>query len=597
MVGVTLIWHRHDLRVRDNVLYHGAPGPALSVYVFDPAAFARRPMTASPGWEVTRTGPHQALALLSAVAELRASLRSRGGELLVRHGDPASVLPALVLEHGVAECRWHEEPGSEEAETSARVHSALRGSRCRCVTHWGCTLYHPDDLPAPDEWATLAHPRRNHQPKRKADGVGGSHPLPHRLTAMPRVMGDWRRAVRSHTVPRATCPPIGSLSLPVPADVLEPWPLPTLNELMAPALSGEALFGLPPELIASAVDYALSAPSAPALCTVGEEAAHARLRGFVSGGTAAAAERSAADTGLDDSSKLSTPLALGCLSPRQVYEVAAAAGDGSSWLCSHMEMRDFFCYYAVAAGGALFRRDGWAPPASRKPPSAGGVAGSRKPPSAGSEAGSGGAAGGAVGGAGGTGGAAGGPGGAGVVAWRAPAQANEAWVRWATGRTGLPLVDAAMRELLRSGYTSNRARQNAASFLTKDLRIDWRAGAEWFQWLLADHDVAANFGNWAYFSGVGADPKQRHFRTVSQALKYDRDGAHSRRWLPELAGVAELEAVLRPYAHSVPDWPEPLVDPSTQLSWQDAARLEETGRLLPERACGQEMTGNTPPRA
>ena len=78
---------------------------------------------------------------------------------------------------------------------------------------------------------------------------------------------------------------------------------------------------------------------------------------------------------------------------------------------------------------------------------------------------------------------------------------------WATGRTGFPFPDAAMRQLSSSGYCSKRARQNALSLLVNDLHIDWRAGAEYFQWLLGDHDVSANWGNWQYFSGVGADPE------------------------------------------------------------------------------------------
>ena len=137
-----------------------------------------------------------------------------------------------------------------------------------------------------------------------------------------------------------------------------------------------------------------------------------------------------------------------------------------------------------------------------------------------------------------------------------------------------------MREMMQSGYCSNRVRQNAASVLTKDLGIEWRAGAEWFQWLLADHEVSANWGNWAYFAGVGADPKQRHFCTVSQAAKYDRTGAYVRRWLPELAAAGSAEAALRPFAHGIEGWPTPLVDPASQLTWQDAQRLDETGRLL-----------------
>ena len=122
----TLVWHRRDLRLDDNALYDAIQGPLLSVYVFDPALFARVPSCAQPEWDVIRTGPHATKALLRAVSELRTSLRACGGELLVRSGDPASLLPELARLHGVDEVRWLEEPGSEEACTSRRVHDSLR---------------------------------------------------------------------------------------------------------------------------------------------------------------------------------------------------------------------------------------------------------------------------------------------------------------------------------------------------------------------------------------------------------------------------------------------------------------------------------------
>ena len=75
-------------------------------------------------------------------------------------------------------------------------------------------------------------------------------------------------------------------------------------------------------------------------------------------------------------------------------------------------------------------------------------------------------------------------------------------------------------------------------------------------------------------------PLGSHFRTASQAAKYDKSGAYVRRWLPELAPCG-AEATLRPFAHGVDGWPTPLVEPASQLTWQDAQRLEETGRLLP----------------
>eukprot|EP00593_Proboscia_inermis_P014522 CAMPEP_0171325948 /NCGR_PEP_ID=MMETSP0816-20121228/117132_1 /TAXON_ID=420281 /ORGANISM="Proboscia inermis, Strain CCAP1064/1" /LENGTH=151 /DNA_ID=CAMNT_0011825261 /DNA_START=381 /DNA_END=836 /DNA_ORIENTATION=- len=146
-----------------------------------------------------------------------------------------------------------------------------------------------------------------------------------------------------------------------------------------------------------------------------------------------------------------------------------------------------------------------------------------------------------------------------------------------------------------------------ASVLCNDLRIDWRAGAEFFQLCLVDHCVGANWGNWLYFSGVGPDPKHRHFRTVSQAVRYDPDGLYVTKWLPTLKRLAALvdtdgdslegkiaigdtsvgksirkldgrnEAYFRPWDYD-PSW-NVIVDPTTQYTYQDKLRLDETGSL------------------
>ena len=164
-----------------STLYHGLSDRAvLSVYVFDPTAFSPVPSIAEPSWDVVRTGPHAAMALLVALDALRSALRAQGGELLIRHGDPASVLPQLALAHGAEEVRWHEEPGTEELDTSVRVRRALRGARRRVLTDWGCTLRHPDDLPSPEEWPALAHPRCKHQPKPRA-APRASADVPHAI--------------------------------------------------------------------------------------------------------------------------------------------------------------------------------------------------------------------------------------------------------------------------------------------------------------------------------------------------------------------------------------------------------------------------------
>jgi deoxyribodipyrimidine photo-lyase len=93
-----------------------------------------------------------------------------------------------------------------------------------------------------------------------------------------------------------------------------------------------------------------------------------------------------------------------------------------------------------------------------------------------------------------------------------------------------------MRELYFTGYMSNRGRQNVASFLAKDLNIDWRIGASWFESLLIDYDVYSNWGNWNYNAGVGGDPrKDRFFNIILQAKKYDPKAEFIKLWVPELA--------------------------------------------------------------
>lgn len=108
--------------------------------------------------------------------------------------------------------------------------------------------------------------------------------------------------------------------------------------------------------------------------------------------------------------------------------------------------------------------------------------------------------------------------------------------RFLEGTTGMGFIDAAQRELYLTGYTSNRARQNVASFLTKHLGLDWRYGAEWYESMLVDYDVSSNWANWQYVAGVGNDPRgdARIFNPVKQAFDYDSNAEFVKMWLPEL---------------------------------------------------------------
>ncbi len=134
---------------------------------------------------------------------------------------------------------------------------------------------------------------------------------------------------------------------------------------------------------------------------------------------------------------------------------------------------------------------------------------------------------------------------------------------WREGRTGYPLVDAAMRQLTEEGFMHNRARMTVASFLCKDLYVDWREGAWHFWDLLSDGEIANNAGNWQWVAGTGNDTRpNRVLNPIRQAERFDPEGHYVRRYLPELESLRG-RAIFRPWrmeGFERLDYPEPLVD-------------------------------------
>jgi deoxyribodipyrimidine photo-lyase len=190
--------------------------------------------------------------------------------------------------------------------------------------------------------------------------------------------------------------------------------------------------------------------------------------------------------GADYSSKFSAWLALGCISPRYIYEevkryeTERIANDSTYWLVFELLWRDYFRFVALKFGTRLFKVTGIKNDFQKK--------------------------------------------------WK---RDKVLFQKWVNGQTGVPLIDANMIELQQTGFMSNRGRQNVASYLTKDLGIDWTWGAAYFESLLLDYDVCSNWGNWNYVAGVGNDPREdRYFNIAKQANTYDPKGDYVRQWLP-----------------------------------------------------------------
>ncbi|WP_432093625.1 cryptochrome/photolyase family protein [Streptomyces sp. bgisy100] len=259
----------------------------------------------------------------------------------------------------------------------------------------------------------------------------------------------------------------------------------------------------------------------PGLAAGGETEGRRRLKAWTDGGIDAYADRHD-DLAGDATSRLSPYLHFGALSPVElVHRSRQAGGAGAEAFVRQLAWRDFHHQVLAARPEASYRdyrtrQDRWR---------------------------------------------------------RAPEEA----ATWREGRTGYPVVDAAMRQLSHEGWMHNRARLLAASFLAKTLYIDWRVGAQHFLDLLVDGDVANNQLNWQWVAGTGTDTRpNRVLNPLAQAKRFDPRGEYVRRWVPELAEV-DGPAVHRPWdlpaeVRDRLDYPEPVVDLGDGLARFQEAR-------------------------
>ena len=429
-----LIWFRNDLRLHDHQPLHAALQQQRVVPLFcvDPRQFAET------SFGFPKTGAYRAKFLLDSLADLRRSCRRLGSDLVIRRGYPEEVIPALAQELKATAVYWHEDVAAEELAVERSLADQLKHLNIHQQIYWGATLYHPDNLPFA-------------------------------INQIPEVFTQFRKKVEQDSAIDGSFAPPSQLP---PLPDIEVGELPTLADLglSDPTYDDRAV--LPFE--------------------GGETAGLQRLQHYVWEADCLKTYKKTRTgmVGANYSSKLSAWLALGCLSPRRVfetvqqYEAERVKNESTYWLVFELLWRDYFRFVCAKHGNRMFYPSGLR-----------GL----------------------------------------DIDWKQDWDRFDAWRR---GETGYPLVDANMREIAASGFMSNRGRQNVASFLTKNLGIDWRMGAEWFESLLVDYDPCSNYGNWNYTAGVGNDARGfRYFNIPKQSKDYDPDGVYVKHWLPELQAL------------------------------------------------------------
>ncbi|MEU4565905.1 deoxyribodipyrimidine photo-lyase [Micromonospora sp. NPDC023956] len=401
-----IVLFTRDLRVHDHPALATAAAAfdrVVPLYVLDPA--------------LADLSANRTRFLHQCLADLRASLRRLGGDLVLRHGDPVAETIRLAGEVGAEAVGLSADVSRYARRRERRLGVECERHRLHLRLFPGLTVVEPGAL---------------------RPAGGGDH---------YRVFSPYHRAW---------------LGLARRAELAVP------HRITLP--TGVPVGRLP----------ALPAGESPDAAPGGESVGRRRLGDWLP--TLDRYDDLHDDLAADGTSRLSPYLRFGCVSP---LAVANRAGGPTGPFVRQLCWRDFF-YQATAAFPDMAHR------AYRR---------------------------------------------GAIEAWR---DQPEALAAWTEGRTGMPIVDAGMRQLRAEGWMHNRARLITASYLTKQLGLDWRAGLAVFHRWLLDGDIANNAGNWQWVAGTGSDTKPyRRFNPVRQAERYDPHGVYVRRWLPELAAVPD----------------------------------------------------------
>lgn len=446
----TIVWFRNDLRVHDH--------PALTKAVAENEAVIPLFIVDDKLMNGTMNGSNRNRFLLESLADLRDSLRSIGGDLIIKHGNALTVLQELAAEQNVDAIYYTADYTPYSIKRDKGIESAFKGSDVTVRGFAGRLIVSSID---------------------KLNTKAGT---PHKV--FTPFWRNWQSIQR-----RSIAQKPSSIKLPS-------------------TVAGIAL----PSIAEVTVNDDLS----PDVLKGGETAGRKRLHDFLNNDIKHYHDNSN-DMAADATSRLSAYLHFGCISPREIETILPGGNGADAW---HRQLcwRDFYHY-------VLFYHPDKNQEFQERYRN---------------------------------------------MKWSNDRTLLEAWQQ---GKTGYPVVDAAMRQLNQEGWMHNRARLIVGSFLTKDLWVDWREGEAYFMKMLIDGDTANNNGNWQWIASVGVDPApvfKRLYNPSSQQKNYDPNGEYVKRYVPELKDVP-LKYLAEPWTMSDDqqrdyrciigsDYPAPIVD-------------------------------------
>ena len=423
-----VFWFRYDQRLHDNLAFFRLCAEVdhlIPVFVIDPRWFKSQRL------HCRHMGQHRLHFLMQSLTELQASLREKGSDLWLLRGAPEVVLCQLLKDHNISKLGTSRYPGVYEKQELQAIQTAC--PQLEIISEETFTLFRQEQLPF-------------------------------ELTTLPNHFTPFRKKVE----PIAIDPPAKAPEwLPPPPSTAAP--VPAVKEVLSEFVTDSIV-------------------TENTLFQGGRKAAMQRLQYYTTDSRKLLQYKQTRNglLAFDDSSKLSSWLAFGNLSAREVYwqikkfEQDVQANDSTYWLYFELLWREYFQWYLHKHHKQCFTLSG--------------------------------------------------------IKGKAPLTSYwpERFEKWRSGNTPWPIINACMRQLARTGYLSNRGRQLVASCLVHELNLDWRYGAAWFEETLVDYDVASNWGNWQYLAGVGADPRgHRKFDLEKQTRQYDPQRAFIRHWVSD----------------------------------------------------------------